>query len=495
MKKILINSILQLICVVCALNLSSCQELNIDSQADFPIKLETDAQPQYNVLATSPRTIVFNISSNTPWKITSDKEWCTPTPALSSTSSLISEVSLNIMDNPYEESRTATLTITGDAYEPETVITVVQDAKSKLTVQWIDEKMSSGESSASFKITSNKAWTAISSSMWLTLDKEFGESSTEPVTVTATATANPGKERTAKVIISNGLEEQTYEVTQKGYILEFAELDVMENPFEFTGNGTGTGIQPQNQKTYKINANIDWKVSTEASWIELTKADDNTAFTATVESEYYFDTRTATISLEATDKTLGLEPIEISVSQKGGDVVYTEGSDYKINADGHLTLNTTNKVTSRFNLKGGKRKLAIYEWKFSNVNFADTRAIDLNLDGTPASHMWMGPNTNFPTNSYKFQIGSKLYPLIESKLTKDIINGMNTLRVEIVRKDGSSNNVVYRVLLNNEEVMEPVEMTNPYSENNGYTLYFGFHQSSTGTASMTISSFEVIPVE
>ncbi len=495
MKKILINSILQLICVVCALNLSSCQELNIDSQADFPIKLETDAQPQYNVLATSPRTIVFNISSNTPWKITSDKEWCTPTPALSSTSSLISEVSLNIMDNPYEESRTATLTITGDAYEPETVITVVQDAKSKLAVQWIDEKMSSGESSASFKITSNKAWTAISSSMWLTLDKEFGESSTEPVTVTATATANPGKERTAKVIISNGLEEQTYEVIQKGYILEFAELDVMENPFEFTGNGTGTGIQPQNQKTYKINANIDWKVSTEASWIELTKADDNTAFTATVESEYYFDTRTATISLEATDKTLGLEPIEISVSQKGGDVVYTEGSDYKINADGHLTLNTTNKVTSRFNLKGGKRKLAIYEWKFSNVNFADTRAIDLNLDGTPASHMWMGPNTNFPTNSYKFQIGSKLYPLIESKLTKDIINGMNTLRVEIVRKDGSSNNVVYRVLLNNEEVMEPVEMTNPYSENNGYTLYFGFHQSSTGTASMTISSFEVIPVE
>ena len=100
MKRILTGSILQLIFVVCALNLNSCQEMNIDSQAEFPVKLETDAQPQYSVLATSPRTIIFNISSNTPWKITSSEEWCTPTPAMSSASSLVAEVSLNILDNP-----------------------------------------------------------------------------------------------------------------------------------------------------------------------------------------------------------------------------------------------------------------------------------------------------------------------------------------------------------------------------------------------------------
>lgn len=494
MKRILTSTVLLLLCIVCVLNMNSCQELNIDSQAQFPIKLETDAQPLYNVLATSPRTIVFNISSNTPWKITSNKEWCTPTPALSSASSLISEVSLNIMDNPEEEARTATLTITGDNYEAQTVITVIQDAKSKLAVQWIDDKMPSGESSATFRITSNKAWTATSSSMWLTLDKESGAGSAETITVTATVTANSGKERTANVIISNGLEEQTYKVTQKGYILEFAELDIMENPYEFTGNGTGEGIQPQNQKTYLINANIDWKVSTEAPWIELTKAEDNTAFTATVKSEYYFDTRMATISLEATDKALGLEPIEITVSQKGGDVVLA-GEDHEVDANGHLTLNTTERVTSRFKLNGTKRKLAIYEWKFSNINIADTRAIDLNLDGVPTAHMWMGANANNATNSYKLQIPGRVHPLDQDKLTKDFINGMNTLRVEIVRKEDSPESIVYRVLINNEEVMTPAEIANPYSDTNGNTLYFGFHQSSSGTASMTISSFEVIPVE
>ncbi|MFV0325675.1 MAG: BACON domain-containing protein [Bacteroides xylanisolvens] len=494
MRKILTDTILQLIGVVCILSLSSCQELNIDSQAEFPIKLETDAQPQYNVLATSPRTVIFNVSSNTPWKVTSDKEWCTPTPAMSSTSSLIAEISLNILNNPNEEPRTATLTIIGDDYKPSTIIKVTQDAKSKLSVQWIDEKIPSGESSVQFKITSNKTWTASSSSMWLTLDKESGEGSTEPISVTATAKANPGKERSATVTISNGLEEQIYEVIQKGYILEFAELEEMENPYEFTGNGTGTGIQSQNIKTYKINANIDWKVSTEAPWIELIKAEDNTTFTATVRNEYYFDTRTATISLEATDKSFGLKPIEIIVNQKGGDVVYT-GTDHAVDANGHLTLNTTNKVTSRFNLKGNKRKLAIYEWKFSNVDFTDTRAIDLNLDGTPAAHMWMGPNTNFDANSYKFQIGNTLYPLIKNKLTKDIINKMHTLRVEMIHKEGSQHEIIYKVILNNEEVMESIVMINPYLGSNGYMLYFGFHQSSTGTASMTINSFEVIPVE
>lgn len=494
MKRILTDSILQLIFVVCALNLSSCQEMNIDSQAEFPIKLETDAQPQYSVLATSPYTIIFNISSNTPWKIKSSEEWCIPTPAMSASSSLIAEVSIKTLDNPDEKPRTATLTISGDNYEPETVITVTQDAKSKLVVQWIDDKMGSETSTAEFKITSNKAWTATSSSMWLTLDKEAGTGSVEPVTIIATAAANTGKERTATVTISNGLEKQTYEVIQKGIILEFVGLDEMEKPYEFTGSSTGTAIAGQNIKTYHVNANINWKISTKASWIALEKAEDNKTFTATVKNEYYFDTRTATIALEAADKTLGLEPVEIIVSQIGGVVTY-EGTTHTIDASGHLTLNTTEKVVSRFSLKG-KRKLAIYEWKFSNTNFTDDHAIDLNLDGKPASHMWMGPNTNTPANSCKFQIAGTFYPLMADKVTKEIRNTMHTLRVEIKPLENNTNKVTYDVFLNGEKVMNTVEIDYTFSAADaGYTPYFGFHSSSTGKASMTISSFEVIPVE
>ena len=495
MKRILTGTILLLILVVCVFNLSSCQELNIDSQTEFPIKLETDAQSQYNVLATSPRTIVFNISSNTPWKITSDKEWCTPTPAMSSSSSLIAEVSLDILDNPNEQSRMATLTITGENYEPQTIITVTQDAKSKLVVQWIDEKMESGESTAEFKITSNKAWRATSSSMWLTLSQESGAESLEPITITASATANPGKERTATVTISNGLEEQTYEVTQKGYILELAGVEEMDKPFEFTGTGNGSTIPEQNIKTYNVNANIEWDVTTEADWIELTK-NDNATFTAKVKNEYYFDTRKATILLQAKDKTLGLEPVEIPVEQKGGEVNY-EGTNHTVDAtNGHLILNTTQRVTSRFSLKG-KRKLAIYEWKFSSSDFTVDRAIDLNMDGKPAAHMWMGPNVNYTENSNKFQIAGSFYSLHKDKVTQEKRNEMRTLRVEVKYKDNATDKVIYDVYLNDEKVMDTVEINaDSFSAANaGYSFYFGFHQSSSGTASMTISSFEVTPVE
>lgn len=212
-----------------------------------------------------------------------------------------------------------------------------------------------------------------------------------------------------------------------------------------------------------------------------------------MKNEYYFDTRTATIALEAADKTLGLEPVEITVNQMGGDVVY-DGKDHTVDTDGHLTLTTTARVTSRFNLKGNKRKFAIYEWKFSDTDFTDDHAIDLNLDGKPAAHMWMGPNVNFPTNSYKFQIAGSLYSLIENKVNKDSRNKMHTLRVEIKPLENNANKASYDVFLNDEKVMDTVEIDISAIEV-GYTLYFGFHTSSMGTASMTISSFEVIPVE
>ena len=98
MKKLSFYTILCCLAVVCTFSLNSCQEFNIDSQAEFPPLLETDAQSEYAVLAKSPNTIIFNISSNTPWKIKSNKNWCVPTPAMSSASSLIAEVSVIMED-------------------------------------------------------------------------------------------------------------------------------------------------------------------------------------------------------------------------------------------------------------------------------------------------------------------------------------------------------------------------------------------------------------
>lgn len=69
MKKLSFYTILCCLAVVCTFSLNSCQEFNIDSQAEFPPLLETDAQSGICRI-TNPRIqIIFNISSNTPWKV------------------------------------------------------------------------------------------------------------------------------------------------------------------------------------------------------------------------------------------------------------------------------------------------------------------------------------------------------------------------------------------------------------------------------------------
>ena len=66
----------------------SCQELTIDSQPDAPVSIYIDALDSYSLAGTAPGRIVFNISSNTPWTIKSDSQWCLPSPAMSASSSL-----------------------------------------------------------------------------------------------------------------------------------------------------------------------------------------------------------------------------------------------------------------------------------------------------------------------------------------------------------------------------------------------------------------------
>ena len=78
----------------------SCQELTIDSQPDAPVSIYIDALDSYSLAGTAPGRIVFNISSNTPWTITSDSQWCLPSPAMSASSSLVSEITVTTEDNP-----------------------------------------------------------------------------------------------------------------------------------------------------------------------------------------------------------------------------------------------------------------------------------------------------------------------------------------------------------------------------------------------------------
>ena len=115
--------------IMAGLLISSCQELSIDSQPDAPTAIYIDALDEYDLLAISPSRIVFNVSTNTPWQIETDSQWCLPTPSMSAASSLVSEITVNTENNPDMAPRTATLKITAEELGLVKEITINQAAR------------------------------------------------------------------------------------------------------------------------------------------------------------------------------------------------------------------------------------------------------------------------------------------------------------------------------------------------------------------------------
>lgn len=107
--------------------MASCQEYHIDSQPDLPPTVKIDALDEYTIEAASPSRIVFNISANTPWSIETDSQWCLPTPAMSASSSLVSEIVIKPDDNDTYLPRIATLNVYSDETGLVKTIRVIQE--------------------------------------------------------------------------------------------------------------------------------------------------------------------------------------------------------------------------------------------------------------------------------------------------------------------------------------------------------------------------------
>ncbi len=86
-----------------------------------------------------PEYDYFQYQFQYSWKIKSNKNWCVPTPAMSSASSLIAEVSVIMEENPDEQKRTAILTITADGIKESKTVTITKSAKGTLLVQGFDD--------------------------------------------------------------------------------------------------------------------------------------------------------------------------------------------------------------------------------------------------------------------------------------------------------------------------------------------------------------------
>lgn len=499
MKKLSFYTIiLYCLATACTLSLNSCQEFNIDSQTEYPPLLETDAQEEYSILAESPRTIVFNISSNTPWRIKSDKSWCIPTPAMSSASSLVAEISVNIEEYADEQSnRTATLTITADGVEGNKEIKITQASKGALIVTSFAEDFPSAGSTGTFSIKANKAWKIINTAGWLSLNVEEGTGTGEKVIIEATTLPNTGLKRsTTLTITSNGKEEQIVVIQKGGVTLEFGDMTPEDLIFD--------GGMDKESKNYLVIAEaVDYEVTSDAAWLKVEKDEDNN-IKAISQSEIYFTNRKANIILTPKGNASGIDPVIMEVEQVGGAYILDAQEEDVIvdEATGAITFteNTGNSNCRYYVNK--ERKLAIHEWHFSTLNVDENRCLNMNCVAPPKPswNFWLGVGANPWTFKYR---GGTLND--NSTCTPFDMNQLRALKVEHnYVNENAKTEANIKVFIKLEGDTEWINIiTTPTYENLFETLgldgnipYFGFINGSGGKkGTMTITSYEVTNIE
>ncbi len=488
MKRFSYYILLHLAAIIALINVSSCQEFTIDSQGDHPLKMAVDAQPEYTVQATSPRSVIFNVSANTPWTISSDANWCIPSPAMSASSSLIEQITVNITDNEMEVPRTATLTIAAEGVSEEKVVKITQASKSKLFVQPVDGTFPSSGGELPFTITTNKSWNVISSNMWLTFDKTSGEGTGNMETINAIASSNTGLRRLATVTISNGIDEVSFEVTQEGVQLEFAPI---ENPAEellFIGNGE--------TKTFAVTSNIEWRVDTQDDWIKLNKIDELN-FTVTTTASPLFGPRKGSITLLPVSSALTLPPVTMEITQSIN--FYFDSSSYEILQNGGVKLLATGASSRVVTLN--PYRYGTFIWKFSEVNLS-SGLLDFNFYpnvGNANFHLWLGgPNPRLTCGGRAG--GQDLWQSpVTFAMPYDKLNALRTLTVTFAPDKLNEGKSRIEVWVNEDKIVDsgnrpPVYDLDPSLP--GTIIYAGFtNQTPSGAGYCVMDSFEIIPYD
>ena len=260
-------------------------------------------------------------------------------------------------------------------------------------------------------------------------------------------------------------------------------------------------FEKQETKTYQVLANVDWQVSSDATWLKVEKSIDGN-ITATSQSEIYFTTRKAVISLTPTDKTLGIEATTLEVRQAGGSYELNGTPGTIDEATGAITFTEeTGNANCRYYINK-PRKLAIHKWHFSNIEVDDNRCLNMNCVASPIPgwNFWLGVGANPWTFKYRGGSSNDDY-----KCTPFDLNKLKALKVShTYSTPDNKTKAKIEVFIKLEGETDWTQIiTTPEYENlfettgsAGNFPYFGFIAGTAGKkGTMTITSYEVTNIE
>ena len=452
-----------------AMFFGSCQQLYIETQPEVEIKMTTDARESYTLSGTNPQPATFSIGSTTPWEITGYEaaEWLSVKPASSALSSLSADVTITAVPNDTYESRSATLTLKGEGIQNVWTIVVTQGMKSKFYVQPITQEFEGGESSLPFTIETNLAWEVRSADAWLTFDKTSGVGTGAIETITATAAANPGIERTTTVTVTAGAETETFTVRQGGMTLEFITTEL-----EMINYAGGEAL-------LDVEASVDWTVTSSAEWLTVEKVDSQVKATATANSA--FAPRTAVVTISGFGITAEFEVTQDSPYELENAEILEDGS---VKLDG--------AAGARINIKEGLRYftavLSVKEISFGEKGqfwfFSET-------DGDFGNWMTLGKFRLRTNNGSVSNYDNTYY---DDNMSVEFLNTMTKYEFTVTPDAETPGNGKFLFTVN-DTTIESHSWASPFAGNDtAFEWYFGFNSATSDGTYYIIDSCTITPI-
>lgn len=489
MKKLYSDTLTRLILALYTFSFSGCQEFGIDSQPEAPLNIRIDALEAYTTLAASPSNVVFNISSNTPWTIESDRQWCKPTPSMSAAGSLVSEIVVTMENNTGKKSRTAKLTIKAEGIEGTKVVTIEQASKENLVVVPCDEPVPTEGGGITFTIASNKAWEIIPSTAFVSnIDKKSGTGNEDAMaeTVTVTLPANAGAKRAGTLTVKTEFEEYTFTITQNGVVIELEE-DPESTTISMPGTGSGM------EKTVLIRANKAWKVEVPKEyqgWLKAEAISGTELKVTTTTTNNLLVNRIGHIIMKTKEVIDGFDGIKLNISQ--GIAFYKEGS-----ADNYVVDEETGYMTFL-----GSGVATNYLFKKGHLTF-DFESIHLTGEDWIEFNMWPNSgNTNFHLHFYankasNFTCGGSGLKWTSKTFTwtSAQTNVVKKIEFLVANKEEGTNALALKLVIDGVEVaVLDNGITDPYATEPGAPVYFRLHTTNKASG-FTAKSITWEPVE
>lgn len=310
---------------------------------------EKDQVPEINlhttsITSTSPLlsqeggSEKVSFTTNIPWTATSSTSWLSVSPSHGEAGD--DTITLTTLSNTTCESRTGTITISGDGIS-KTISVTQNGAKATVSLSVSSIEISSQANIQSIGVNSNTFWTVSSDQIWCiaspvsgTGDQDFSISVSDNLTLSS---------RTATVIVTANTVSDTMTVTQNGAAANLS-LSVTSLKMESS----------EGKEDVTVTSNAGWSVSSDQEWCTVSSAtgERDGIFSIIVTENKSFSPRKAVVTVIAGTGQTKVATQTVTVTQNAADMTLDiSENNFEITAAaGHKSLtvssNTSWKISS-----------------------------------------------------------------------------------------------------------------------------------------------------